>query len=580
MKSNGTSQTSIARWWVTNSRELVLARFHPPYYVRRRRLFSCRYNKIRAVGQFPQAHQPLETSAAMPSSASIAPIVHRFESPPSVEHALLALEKLDGVLLLHSATQTKGGSNQPLDRYSFLMADPFDTIGPTADAEVDDATLLLQLREILRKFQTPTVAGLPPMQGGVAGMFSYELNQAFESVPISARNSLPVPALMLGVYDCVIAWDHHEKTCQIISQGFPETDMLKRAARAQHRIDFFLAQLNSFDANERVTAAVSQAPEPLDDSSMRLPVAGPAGLTSNFSRDDYIEAVRKIVDYIFAGDVYQINLAQQLRLPANCTSTELFLRLCQCNPAPFGGYYHFSAPGFAPTAIVSASPERLISVRDSVVETRPIKGTRPRTGRPMVDIYAREDLLSSGKDIAENTMIVDLMRNDLSRVCDDDSVVVPQLCELEEYASVLHLVSSVEGRLRPQCDLVDLIAAIFPGGSITGAPKVRAMEIIAELETEARGAYCGSLGYLGFDGNADLNILIRTVTAQRGWWQIPVGGGIVSQSVPVSEYEETWTKAAGMLRAASMNNVSTDEFTQSKPVTSRAGVKPDRGSAN
>ena len=226
MKSNGISQTYSDRWWVTNLRELVLARFHPPYNIRRRRLFSCRYNKNRAVGQFPHAHQPLETSAAMPSSASTAPIVHRFDSPPSVEHALLALEKLDGVLLLHSATQTNDGSKQPLDRYSFLMADPFDTIGPTADAEVDDATLLLQLREILRKFRTPTVAGLPPMQGGVAGMFSYELNQAFESVPISARNSLPVPALMLGIYDCVIAWDHHEKPARSFLRAFQKQTCL------------------------------------------------------------------------------------------------------------------------------------------------------------------------------------------------------------------------------------------------------------------------------------------------------------------------------------------------------------------
>ena len=494
----------------------------------------------------------------MPSPAPIAPIVHRFDSPPSVEHALLALEKLDGVLLLHSATQSRDGSNQPrlnqpLGRYSFLMADPFETIGPKENSETDCAALLDQLRDTLQKFHTPAVAGLPPMQGGVAGLFSYELNQAFESVPVSAGDALPVPALMLGVYDCVIAWDHHEQSCQIISQGFPETDPHKRADRAQQRIDFFLEQLHSFDASKREAAEVQPAPAPLDDCSMRFPVPGPAGLTSNFSRDSYIAAIEKIVEYIFAGDVFQINLAQQLRLPANCTPTKLFSRLCQCNPAPFGGYYHFTAPGFAPTAIISASPERLISVRDSAVETRPIKGTRPRTGRPMVDIYAREDLLSSGKDIAENTMIVDLMRNDLSRVCDDASVVVPQLCELEEYASVLHLVSSVEGRLRAECDLVDLIAAIFPGGSITGAPKVRAMEIIAELEPDARGAYCGSLGYLGFDGNADLNILIRTVTAQNGWWQIPVGGGIVSQSVPETEYDETWTKAAGMLRAASMN---------------------------
>ena len=167
----------------------------------------------------------------------------------------------------------------------------------------------------------------------------------------------------------------------------------------------------------------------------------------------------------------------------------------------------------------------------------------------MVDIHARGKLESSVKDRAENTMIVDLMRNDLSRCCEDDSISVTQLCELEEYQSVLHLVSAVQGKLKPESGLVDLVESIFPGGSITGAPKIRAMEIIAELEPTARGAYCGALGYLGFDGNADFNILIRTITAAGGWWQIPVGGGIVSQSEPLREYEETWTKAAGMLRA-------------------------------
>ena len=170
----------------------------------------------------------------------------------------------------------------------------------------------------------------------------------------------------------------------------------------------------------------------------------------------------------------------------------------------------------------------------------------------MVDIQAREELLASDKDRAENTMIVDLMRNDLSIVCEHDSVRVMQLCELEEYQSVMHLVSSVQGKLKPTCSLVDLLYAIFPGGSITGAPKVRAMEIISELEPTARGAYCGALGYLGFDGHADLNLLIRTITASQGWWQISVGGGIVSHSVPQEEYEETWTKAAGMLRAVTM----------------------------
>ena len=240
----------------------------------------------------------------------------------------------------------------------------------------------------------------------------------------------------------------------------------------------------------------------------------------------------------------EINLAQRLLHPATCFPTDLYLRLRKRNSAPFGGFFDLGK-----AQIISASPERLISLRDGHVETRPIKGTRRRTRYPEVDHLTGNELEASEKDRAENTMIVDLMRNDLSRVCTDTSVAVTQLCEIEQYESVIHLVSAVEGQLHDPCDIVDLLRAVFPGGSITGAPKVRAMQLISELEPTARGAYCGSLGYIGFDGNADFNILIRTITASDGWWQIPVGGGIVSQSEPVAEFEETRTKAAGMLRA-------------------------------
>ena len=489
----------------------------------------------------------LEPRLRMPASF---PLLHRFadtQSAPTVEDAFLAFGQEKGLLLLHSGGKSDG-AERPLGRYSFLMADPFDSI--VANEADTTSNVLDQLRRQLDKWKTPHVADLPPMQGGIAGLFSYELNSAFEKVPHAKHNPFPVPELVLGLYDCVIAWDHQEQTCVIISQGFPETAADKRKQKAEERITWCLETLHR--TPEDNGSSPIGAPAAADNSSTQHAVKGPEGLTSNFSKSQYVAAVKRCVEYVYAGDVFQINLAQQLRLPSNCSSQELFLRLCECNPAPFSGYFDFEVPGFERTQIVSASPERLVSVRDRVVETRPIKGTRPRTGQPMVDIHAREELLSSVKDIAENTMIVDLMRNDLSRVCDDDSVVVGQLCQLEEYASVLHLVSSVEGKLRQDCDLADLIAAVFPGGSITGAPKVRAMEIIAQLEPEVRGAYCGSMGYLGFDGAADLNILIRTVTAQQGWWQIPVGGGIVSQSSPESEYEETWTKAAGMLRAASM----------------------------
>ena len=242
--------------------------------------------------------------------------------------------------------------------------------------------------------------------------------------------------------------------------------------------------------------------------------------------------------------MFQVNIAQRLLAPAHDDAVSLYLRLRRKNPATFAGYFDLGH-----VQIVSASPERFLSVRGRQVEARPIKGTRQRTAQPEADLFAADEMLASEKDRAENVMIVDLLRNDLARVCRADSVRVTQLCRLETYEFVQHLVSAVEGTLRPECSPLDLVRAAFPGGSITGAPKVRAMEIIAELEPTAHGAYCGAMGYLGFDGSLDTSILIRTITAARGWWQAPVGGGIVAQSVPHREYEETWHKATGLLRA-------------------------------
>ena len=267
-------------------------------------------------------------------------------------------------------------------------------------------------------------------------------------------------------------------------------------------------------------------------------------LTSNFSAIQYIDTVARAIEYIRAGDIFQVNLSQRLLCPAADDSVSLYLRLRERNPAPLAGYFDLGE-----FQIVSASPERFLSVADRQVEARPIKGTRRRTAHPEADLYAGDDLRQSEKDNAENVMIVDLLRNDLSRVCRPESVVVSELCRLEVYEFVQHLVSVVQGELADGIGPLDLLRAAFPGGSITGAPKIRAMQIIAELEPTARGAYCGCLGYLGFDGSMDTNILIRTITAGRGWWQMPVGGGIVAQSDPQREYEETWHKAEGLLRA-------------------------------
>ena len=273
-------------------------------------------------------------------------------------------------------------------------------------------------------------------------------------------------------------------------------------------------------------------------------MADTPGVTSNFSKDGYLQAVRRVIDYIYAGDVFQVNLSQRLLLPARDDAVSLYRRLRRCDPAPQAGYFDLGD-----FQILSASPESFLRIRGREVETRPIKGTRPRTGDPAIDRASQAELLASEKDRAENVMIVDLLRNDLSRVCTPESVRVERLCSLEAYQHVLHLVSVVRGRLGEQRSPIDLLRAAFPGGSISGAPKPRAMEIIAELEPTARGAYCGSLGYLGFDGSMDLNILIRTIVSGRGWWQFCVGGGIVAQSSPQQEYEETLHKAAGLIRA-------------------------------
>ncbi|MCU0879743.1 MAG: anthranilate synthase component I family protein, partial [Pirellulaceae bacterium] len=357
------------------------------------------------------------------------------------------------------------------------------------------------------------------------------------------------PSLAIGLYDTVLAIDHVLHRAWIISQGFPEVEPAARQRRARQRID----QFRDWLAEPLVTGAAAAGTQQLSPSAIErlklelapcFSVPGPEGLVSNFSPAAYLTAIERAIEFIYAGDIFQVNLAQRLLYPASGDPLELYLRLRQRNAATFAAW--LDAGEFQ---IASASPERLFSVRDRQVEARPIKGTRRRTASAEADLFAGDELQASDKDRAENIMIVDLLRNDLSRVCTPESVRVTELCKLETYQFVQHLVSAVTGTLREGCSAIDLVRAAFPGGSITGAPKVRAMEIIAQLEPTARGPYCGSIGYFGFDGWADLSILIRTITAARGWWQFPVGGGIVAQSDPRQEYEETWHKAAGLIRA-------------------------------
>jgi para-aminobenzoate synthetase component 1 len=288
----------------------------------------------------------------------------------------------------------------------------------------------------------------------------------------------------------------------------------------------------------------SDSAAPGNIEAPQYPLPGHAGVTSTFDRSGYLDAVRRAIEYVHAGDCFQVNLSQRLLAPLTELPLDLYARLRERNPAPFAGYLDLGE-----FAVASASPERFLRVTDGDVETRPIKGTRPRGRTPAEERDRMAELAASPKDRAENVMIVDLLRNDLGRVCEYGTVRVPRVCQVETFRYVHHLVSEVRGRLAAGKTPADLLRACFPGGSVTGAPKVRAMEIIAELEPTARGPYCGSLGYLGFDGSMDSNILIRTFTAGRGWVQFPVGGGIVADSDPEREYEETLHKAEGLLRA-------------------------------
>jgi para-aminobenzoate synthetase component 1 len=445
-----------------------------------------------------------------------------------------------GLLFLDSALTHPG-----LGRYSFLAADPFDYLWSRgklvhgAGGRYDDMDPFAALAAHLRQFPSEHDPRLPPFQGGAAGVLGYDLCHHLERLPWPRYNDLPTPDLAVGFYDWVIAWDHQDNRAWLISTGFPKLTRNSRLRRAAFRLN---------EVRRKLRASPPSPPSPTGSVLLPLapqwPVPHFPGLTSNFDRETYLATIRRAIEYIHAGDCFQVNVAQRLLYPYLAPPLDLYLRLRERNPATFAGYF-----SLGDYQIVSASPERFLRVHGGEVETRPIKGTRPRGATPQEDDARIEELLRSEKDRAENIMIVDLLRNDLGRVCRYGSVKVEAVCRVETYPFVHHLVSEVRGRLREGLGPVDLLRAAFPGGSVTGAPKIRAMEIIAELEPTARGPYCGSLGYIGFDGTMDTNILIRTFTAGHGWIQFPVGGGIVADSVPEHEYEETWHKAAGLLRA-------------------------------
>ena len=471
------------------------------------------------------------------------PLVQELDPAITPELVFRALKQKPYVCWLDSAL--KGGQR---GRYSFLCADPVESwelTQPVADP-------LSRVQGWLDRCQAATVSGLPPFQGGVAGYLGYEFGRCLERIPAARHDEFSTPLAVLGLYDVVLAWDHELDQGWIFSHGFSTKESDEgREKRASFRLNQFMAWIKNGDGPDSSYQQPNYHAMAHGLTAEQFETRLGGGWLGNFDSEGYQAAVQKARDYIYAGDIFQVNLSQRLLCPARCKSDELYEHLRLVNAAPFAGYFNFGSG-----QIISASPERFFHVRDRWMETRPIKGTRRRTGDAERDRVTAEELLASEKDRSENVMIVDLLRNDLSRVCDPNSMRVEQLCKVEEYPFVLHLVSVIGAQLRDDVQWSDVMAAVFPGGSITGAPKVRAMEIIAELEPTVRGPYCGSLGYCGADGSMDWNILIRTLTASLGWWQFQVGGGIVADSEPTSEEEETWTKAAGLVAAIERGTAS------------------------
>lgn len=422
--------------------------------------------------------------------------------------------------------------DERLGRYSFLCADPIRKFVTSAARYGEDP--FAEVESLSQELKCHTIPDLPPFQGGFAGMLGYELGGCWEQIPQPQHDELYLPVAVIGLFDWVIAWDHFQQKTWAFSHGFAKDNLSRCPDRARETCQR-LKQI--------ISSAAPKSPHLREQKQIIDPDQNHQ-FVSNFSAKEYAEAVQKVIDYIGAGDIFQANLSQRFEAEINHHPLDIYQAFRIYNPAPFAGYLQCDD-----WAIVSSSPERFIQKENNRVWTRPIKGTRQRQTIPEADLYTRDELRESEKDQSENVMIVDLLRNDLSRVCQPGTIRVPELCTVEAYETVTHLVSEVTGTLRAEKSFWDVMRATFPGGSITGAPKIRAMEIITELEQVARGPYCGSLFYHGLDGTADSNILIRTLTKRGNQAYFPAGGGIVWQSHPQGEYEETLHKSAGM-RAA------------------------------
>jgi para-aminobenzoate synthetase component 1 len=486
--------------------------------------------------------------------------------PPDVLGTFESVLQLPYPILFDSATAVR-----PVAQYSFVAADPkmvvsakgrtvelkdvrsrttvrhegraLDFVAELLDAMRSDQDCNGDRDETCPQEDTDR-EDIPPFHGGAAGYIGYEYGGVLERLPKPEIDDIAIPDVVIGLYDWVIAWNHAAGRAWVIGND-------------ELRVDTVVELLKEYATAQTIIREDDTSRRTEPETLLFNLLSTHQQLESTFTPASYSSAVQQVQEHIVVGEIFQANLSQRFRAPLPCRSEDstrtvspawgLYLRLRAINPAPFASYFDFGDG-----VIASASPERfLLADADGRVETRPIKGTRPSAATKAMDAAAKDELMKSEKDAAEHIMIVDVLRNDFSRVCLYGSVDVLALLAHERYATVHHLVSTIVGQLRPDMNAIDLLHACFPGGSITGAPKIRAMEVIAQLEPVTRGAYCGTIGYFSTTGAMDTSILIRTYVIKDGQVYFSAGGGIVADSNPAAEYEETLVKARALMRALS-----------------------------
>ena len=447
-------------------------------------------------------------------------VVADLETPVS---AFLKINRGGYGFLLESV---EGG--QRLARYSFIGVEPYRVLVTRGEEGTNPLPLIAGE---LRKFKIVPVSGLPLFSGGAVGYLAYETVTRFEELPSPVADPLGLPEAVFMFSDTMLVFDHVTHRIKILSHARLEEDEVE--------VDYRKAV-------DRIEALAERLSQPLQSRPAKATAGKSYPLSSNFTREGFEQSVSRVKQYITAGEAIQVVPSQRLSQPTEAAPFDIYRALRTINPSPYMFFLDFKD-----FQIIGASPEILVRVEDGVVMTRPLAGTRPRGKSPAEDIRLEQELKNDEKERAEHIMLVDLGRNDIGRVSQPGTVEVSELMEVERYSHVMHLVTHVQGKLRQDMTAFDALKACFPAGTVSGAPKIRAMEIIAEIEPEKRGPYAGAVGYFSFSGNMDMAIAIRTMVVTNGIAYTQAGGGVVYDSVPEREYEETMNKAGALLKAVS-----------------------------